>query len=199
MALINCPHCNNQISDKASKCPRCGNNIESEGLIKSYDSQITSSQENSPTEIKKKGISLGILIVSIIVALIIGIIGGYLLFSDDSGNDGSSSHASNEEYYQNALDDGYHHMTGKGGDWITYKVQNGKISEAAFDGFKADIVLNNNDSLILSIPNYRIFVNVANGNVKATDIINCENYKVPRMYHVIIPADTIQKSFKKLK
>ncbi|NLD49371.1 MAG: zinc ribbon domain-containing protein, partial [Clostridiaceae bacterium] len=24
MALINCPECNNRISDKAEKCPHCG-------------------------------------------------------------------------------------------------------------------------------------------------------------------------------
>ena len=35
MALINCPECSTQVSDKADKCPKCAYPLKSEVAVKS--------------------------------------------------------------------------------------------------------------------------------------------------------------------
>ena len=35
MALINCPECNSQVSDKARECPECGHPIKEDWFLES--------------------------------------------------------------------------------------------------------------------------------------------------------------------
>lgn len=44
MALINCPECNNQISDKAEMCPHCGFKLQSQQIYQSVMFNINGSQ-----------------------------------------------------------------------------------------------------------------------------------------------------------
>ena len=72
MALINCPECGAQVSDKAVSCPKCGHPVNA---ASDYGNSLT--QEPEPAvQPKEKGIMqylnigwMGIAIIIIIVAL----------------------------------------------------------------------------------------------------------------------------------
>lgn len=68
MALINCPECGKEISDKAASCPNCGYPISStEKIIESQDNTTVS----PPTTKSNKNVGIIIAIISIIVIAVI--------------------------------------------------------------------------------------------------------------------------------
>ena len=86
MALINCPECGKEISDKAMMCPNCGNpltGISEEEMIELTDKNVKRKQ----AEKKRK-----ITIISIIVVICIGIIAAIII--------GNYIADKNEEYNQ---------------------------------------------------------------------------------------------------
>lgn len=74
MALINCPECEKEISDKVKACPHCGYPLE-ENLDETQKVQITSVKLEKMSPKKKKTIVIStIIIITLIIASIVGII-----------------------------------------------------------------------------------------------------------------------------
>ena len=76
MALINCPECEKEISDKAKSCPNCG-----------YELNPQASQPKQPSKKKSSGSGYGTWIV--VIGVIIFIL--YLIGSSSDDNSSSSS------------------------------------------------------------------------------------------------------------
>jgi len=74
MALINCPECGKEVSDKATSCPNCGNPINSQNAIQEY---LCCPKCNS-TEIhsEHKGFSGGKALAGVLLTGGIGILAG---------------------------------------------------------------------------------------------------------------------------
>ena len=70
MALINCPECGKEISDKASSCPSCGYPIGTNTTTKESVSAVTATSKKQGFNIKK----LLLIILVAVVAIIIGIV-----------------------------------------------------------------------------------------------------------------------------
>lgn len=69
MALISCPECGTEVSDKAEKCPRCAY------PIKPIPSKVII-QNDSPVEVKSEGcflqtMNMGCQLIAILIAVII--------------------------------------------------------------------------------------------------------------------------------
>ena len=71
MALIKCPECGKEISDKAGACPNCGCPISSlEGLAELSKQK---EEEMKQTQSENRKTTIGIIIAVLIVAFIVGI------------------------------------------------------------------------------------------------------------------------------
>lgn len=85
MALINCPECSKEISDKVKACPHCGYPFEEQRSVSQTKNQPVKEVNTTPQKSKAKKLLLtGIPIVLVIVALIIGI--GYINKKTDEKN-----------------------------------------------------------------------------------------------------------------
>ena len=81
MALINCPECQNQISDKARSCPHCGFDQINESSLNELKAEIANTREDinkgmfgkDNTEIAGK-IGAGCVITVVIIILIVFLI-----------------------------------------------------------------------------------------------------------------------------
>ena len=77
MALINCNECGKEISDKADKCPNCGNPINKSGVIpsayKSTDS-VHGKSEGCFMQTLNLGCVITVAIIGIAILLILTII-----------------------------------------------------------------------------------------------------------------------------
>ena len=71
MALIKCPECGNQISDKAERCPKCGYELNKKETPTTSDNKVASSFMN------KGNIKYILIILAIIVA-------GFLFFNQNN-------------------------------------------------------------------------------------------------------------------
>ena len=72
MALIRCPECGKEISDKASSCPNCGCPISGlEGLV-----ELSKQKEKEIEQVhsENKRTVIGIIIAVLVIASIIGIV-----------------------------------------------------------------------------------------------------------------------------
>ena len=69
MAIINCPECNNKVSDKAESCPNCAFPINK----KTNTNKATENKEGCFLQTLNTGCMIIIVIIAIIV--VIGIIG----------------------------------------------------------------------------------------------------------------------------
>tara|TARA_R110002096_G_scaffold387642_1_gene581849 strand:+ start:114 stop:335 length:222 start_codon:yes stop_codon:yes gene_type:complete len=69
MAIINCPECNNKVSDKAESCPNCAFPINQKPTI----NKVTESKEGCFLQTLNTGCIIIFMIIAFIV--IIGIIG----------------------------------------------------------------------------------------------------------------------------
>lgn len=90
MALIKCPECGKEVSDKAKECIHCGYPLKNHDSVKkSYSANVTQKVPISTTNSNKtkKG-SLGCGTVIAIIAAIIILLG---IFGGDSDSSGSSS------------------------------------------------------------------------------------------------------------
>ncbi len=101
MALINCPECNAQISDKASNCPNCGFPIKEKGYLDLNQGKHLVLEQKRPTSsqkqeasIKQKYITNAILLV---VAVVIAMV--YFKITDNDGQ----SHQKNNTTETNSL------------------------------------------------------------------------------------------------
>lgn len=98
MALINCPECGKEISDKAGNCPNCGCPIQPEQeTVKDNRGERWSSEQSSKTETKKnqdkskkKGGCLKVLLIVVAICMVLEII------SSIGGNDEEDSPSVNE-------------------------------------------------------------------------------------------------------
>lgn len=94
MALIKCPECEQSISDKASKCPKCGYPIQEYLSGKAEESQTENVNDTSvntenfadiqqaPTQKKnKKKIVIALLAVCVVVVAVLGVVLGSSLFT----------------------------------------------------------------------------------------------------------------------
>lgn len=79
MALINCPECNQEISDQAAKCPKCGYPIKAEQRKEAVASAI-SAVGATAVRVKRKVPWKIVLIVA--VALCVVVVGGFFIFRD---------------------------------------------------------------------------------------------------------------------
>jgi hypothetical protein len=64
MALIECPECSREISDKAAACPHCGNPLH---IDTGEGTQLTTTQQTSKTIKTEILISIGLFVVGIAV------------------------------------------------------------------------------------------------------------------------------------
>lgn len=78
MALIKCPECGNQISDKAESCPKCGYELNKKETPTTSDNKVASSFMN------KGNIKYILIILAIIVA-------GFLFFNQNNNNTGTGT------------------------------------------------------------------------------------------------------------
>lgn len=78
MALIKCPECGNQISDKAESCPKCGYELNKKETPTTSDNKVASSFIN------KGNIKYILIILAIIVA-------GFLFFNQNNNNTGTGT------------------------------------------------------------------------------------------------------------
>ena len=109
MALIKCPECGRDISDKAGRCPHCGYPIDSiKDEIKQsdqiYDSVSEININDTPDSKRKKKIGkkgiLGICSCIIIIAIGIGI---YMFATADSRNYATAQKLYEEGKYEEAM------------------------------------------------------------------------------------------------
>lgn len=110
MALIKCPECGKQISDKAEMCPHCGYPIDSikDGIKQSDQINDSASEINindtPSSKYKKKIGKKGILVIcSCIIIIAIGI-GVYMFATADSRNYATAQKLYEEEKYEEALE-----------------------------------------------------------------------------------------------
>lgn len=99
MALIKCPECGKEISDKAGNCPNCGYPIQTDQKTEEtspppVNAVPQGTQETKPQKPKKKGGFLKILLIIVAVIVVIGVIGS--IGGNSSGNDKKESNASSE-------------------------------------------------------------------------------------------------------
>lgn len=83
MALIKCNHCGKMVSDRADKCPHCGNDpIEEivEPQINTTEEQVELEEEVSST-----GANKGLIAVVVVLAIIAIVFAGYLCFGTGDG------------------------------------------------------------------------------------------------------------------
>jgi len=81
MALINCPECNHEISDKAISCPRCAFPLaSSKEVINSEISSVPPVQtiELTGKDLKKKSLVGFIIVIIGLFVLLISIFSGFL-------------------------------------------------------------------------------------------------------------------------
>ena len=80
MALIKCPECGGTVSDKATKCPHCGYNFQTEPTVEQPEPEQNEPEKVEP-ENNKSGLRTTTLIiaVSVVILLIVGLI---LLFGN---------------------------------------------------------------------------------------------------------------------
>lgn len=70
MALINCPECGKEISDKAESCPNCGYPIAEEVVLKENSDENTMEEETEGKNDVMQGVlSIALSISGIIIAL----------------------------------------------------------------------------------------------------------------------------------
>lgn len=94
MALIKCPECGKEISDKAGTCPNCGCPIQSEQKAEETPPVNTVTQGTIPKKPKKKGRFLKILLIVAVAIVVIGVIGS--IGGNSNGNDQKENEASSE-------------------------------------------------------------------------------------------------------
>lgn len=86
MALINCPECGKEISDKASSCPNCGNPMDQQVVVKTVsqstivnnDKDMLRCPKCNSTQLtsNKKGFSAGKAVVGTVLTGGIGLLAG---------------------------------------------------------------------------------------------------------------------------
>lgn len=100
MALIKCPECGNDVSDKAECCPHCGINISNikdlEELSKKKENEIKEKQQRQTTN------RTIIIVVVVVIALIIGM----NLFADYSKKKEKKEIQNRIDYYNNEIEKG---------------------------------------------------------------------------------------------
>lgn len=77
MALINCPECGKEVSDKAKSCPYCGMPLVSEGLIpdaKANETKTVLSSEPKSQTKKSGGIKIVLFSILLWIAFFVGVI-----------------------------------------------------------------------------------------------------------------------------
>lgn len=85
MALVECEHCGQMISDKAKACPKCGNIPQVECI--SMDTSKSEVEANTNESIiKNRSVSKVIVLVLVMVSVCIGGVSGYFLHSNSSTN-----------------------------------------------------------------------------------------------------------------
>lgn len=104
MALIKCPECGKEISDKAESCPHCGypitGNVEAENTnILSEENHVVEEKKTGNRKLIKGGI---IVIIAISIAIILSVI-AYLVLTADARNYDSAMKLFENENYQEAL------------------------------------------------------------------------------------------------
>ncbi|MGC4018461.1 MAG: FxLYD domain-containing protein [Muricomes sp.] len=106
MALIKCPECGKEISERAGKCPNCGCPIDGTAKRETIESSPVAAVEKSVDSIKKSGKQgkKGIVIIcAVIGVLIIGIVAG-LIVTANPRNYSAAQKLYTSEKYQEALD-----------------------------------------------------------------------------------------------
>ena len=79
MALIKCPECSKDVSDKAQSCPNCGYELKKSDNIKTESNKISTSS------ITDKKIKLGNREVPVIVVIFLVIAVGYFIYNGGIG------------------------------------------------------------------------------------------------------------------
>lgn len=84
MALVKCPECGKEISDKAKECPNCGIVISiidvSENVEEKFNESIENDKKITKNEKKKNKNKKGLFVGIIVVVALTALIGGYFLF-----------------------------------------------------------------------------------------------------------------------
>lgn len=93
MALIKCPECNNQISDQADSCPKCGYELKKKA-------KETENKEESKSFIKKGNLKYLIIVLVIIV-------GAFLFFQQPNNNTGTGTGTGTEQPTTPSTNTGY--------------------------------------------------------------------------------------------
>ena len=100
MALMKCPECEKEISDKAASCPHCGYQV-----INISDNKKTAKKKSSTLEGIKKDLFIPIFVLGIIVFLIIGInVSNRSKVSEDMRDYGKRAIEVVDDYLDNDLD-----------------------------------------------------------------------------------------------
>lgn len=106
MALIKCPECGKEISDKAGKCPHCGYPIEEiESTVEKETDKEEVLDNNKETHKKKKTLNKKVIITisAIIGAAVIGA-GAYMIKTADARMYKQAKQLYNEADYKSALE-----------------------------------------------------------------------------------------------
>lgn len=74
MALINCPECNAQVSDKAEACPRCAYPLAGGGTTQAHAGKIQTVEQTSK-RFKLQELLSALLVIGSIFFIIIGLAG----------------------------------------------------------------------------------------------------------------------------
>lgn len=111
MALVKCPECGKEVSDKAGKCPNCGFPIESASEKETEKNMVADSEVKQPDsgedEVKaeKKKVSKKMVAISCIVLAIVIISAiAYFVVTADSRNYDAAQKFYTSEKYKEALD-----------------------------------------------------------------------------------------------
>lgn len=100
MALINCPECENEISDKAVNCPHCGFPVTTNNQLEGQNDIDVQMSENNTLTRRKPSKKVLVIIVVVICAIVIAIVAAITIMSNKNKNERESAEQIRAQYIE---------------------------------------------------------------------------------------------------
>lgn len=100
MALINCPECEKEISDKAVNCPHCGFPVTTNNQLEGQNDIDVQMSENNTLTRRKPSNKVLVIIVVVICAIVIAIVAAITIMSNKNKNERESAEQIRAQYIE---------------------------------------------------------------------------------------------------